>query len=172
MCCASGVGNSGTDSSDIINVYRINLPTYIMDLCQERVHAGRRPGSPPETYSYKLCFSLENFLYLFKRIMNPTENVLCPEYRKRQLTYLMDVASRLASKRCYTVKMERRLGNRDAETGLVEACGACTIFGRNKLYPTIYIDSTRDVIFDLSITGDRTIDGERNFKTVLRSIMN
>ena len=64
--------------------------------------------------------------------MNPTENVLCPEYRKHQLTDLMDVVSLLTSKRCYTVKMERRLGNPYAETGLVEACGACTNCGRKK----------------------------------------
>ena len=139
-----------------------------MDLCQERGHAGRRPGALPKTYYYKLCFSLEIFLYIFKRIMNPTENVLCPEYRKRQLTYLMDVASRLASKRCYTVKMERRLGNPDVETGLVEACGACANCGRSKLCPTISIDSTKYMIFYFFITGDHTTDGERTFKTVLQ----
>ena len=72
-----------------------------------------RPGALPETYSYRICFSLENFLYIFKRIMNPTENVLCPEYGKDQLTDLMDVTSLLASKRCYTVKMERRLEKPD-----------------------------------------------------------
>ena len=49
--------------------------------------------------------------------MNPTENVLCPEYRKHHLTDLMDDASLLASKHCYTVKTERTLGNLDAETG-------------------------------------------------------
>ena len=68
--------------------------------------------------------------------------------------------------------MERRLRNTDADTSLVEACGACTNCGRKKLYPTIYIDSTRDIIFDFFITGDHTIDGERTFKTVLQSIMN
>ena len=64
--------------------------------------------------------------------------------------------------------MERRLGNPDVETGLVEACGDYTNCGRNKLHPTIYIDSTRDMIFDLLITGDHTIDGESTFKTVLQ----
>ena len=68
--------------------------------------------------------------------------------------------------------MKRRIGNPDAETGLVEACGACKNCGRNKLYPTISINSTRDMIFDLFITGDHTIDGERIFKTVFQSIMN
>ena len=91
--------------------------------------------------------------------MNPTENVLCPEYRKHQITDLMDVAPLLDSKRCYTVEMERRLGNPDDETGLVEACGACKNCGRNKLHPTISIDSTMDMIFYLFITGDHTIDG-------------
>ena len=99
--------------------------------------------------------------------MNPTENVLCPEYRKHQLTDLMYVVSLLASKRCYTVKMGRRLGNPDVETGLVQDCGACTNIGRNKLYATISIDLTRDMIFDLFITGYHTIDGDRTFKTVL-----
>ena len=59
----------------------------------------------------------------------------------------MDVASLLASKHCYTAEMERRLGNPDVETGLVEACGACTDCGRKTLYPTISIDLTRDIIF-------------------------
>ena len=68
--------------------------------------------------------------------------------------------------------MKRIIGNPDAETGLVEACGACKNCGRNKLYPTISINSTRDMIFDLFITGDHTIDGESTFKTVLQSIMN
>ena len=80
----------------------------------------------------------------------------------------MDVASILASKRCYNVEMERILGNPDVGTGLVEASGACTNCGRNKLYPTISIDSTMDMIFYLFITGDHTIDDERTFKTVLQ----
>ena len=80
----------------------------------------------------------------------------------------MDVASLLASKRCYTVEMGRRLGNPDSETGLVEACGACKNCGRKTLYPTISIDSTRGVIFDFFITGDHTIDGDCTFKTVLQ----
>ena len=84
----------------------------------------------------------------------------------------MDVASLLASKICYTVKMERRLGNPDVETGLVEACGACANCGRSKLCPTISIDSTKYMIFYFFITGDHTIDGECTFKTVLQSIMN
>ena len=103
-----------------------------MDLCQERGHAGRGPGASPKNYYYKLCFSLEMFLYLFKRIINPTGNVLCPEYSKHQLIDLMYVASLLAPKRCYTVDMDRIFGNPDAETGLVEACGACTNCGRKK----------------------------------------
>ena len=84
----------------------------------------------------------------------------------------MDVASLLASKLCYTVKMEIRLGNPYVETGLVEACGACANCGRSKLCPTISIDSTKYMIFYFFITGDHTIDGERTFKTVLQSIMN
>ena len=135
LCCTSGVGNAGINSPDIRTVYRIDFPPSIMYICQERGRAGRRPGALPETYSYKLFFSLENFLYLFKRIINPTENVLCPDYRKHQLTYLIYVASLLASKLCYTAEMERRLGNPDVETGLVEACGACTNCGR-KNYTT------------------------------------
>ena len=98
--------------------------------------------------------------------MNPTEKLLCPEYRKHHLTDLMDVASILAYKRCYNVEMERILGNPDVGTGLVEASGACTNCGRIKLYPTISIGSTRDMIFDLFITGDHTINGDRTFKTV------
>ena len=104
--------------------------------------------------------------------MNPKKNVLCPEYRKHQLTDLIYVASLLSSKSCCTVKTDRRLGKPDVETGLVEACGACNTCGRNKLYSTISIDSTRSMIFDLFITRDHTIDGERTFKTVLQSIMN
>ena len=143
-----------------------------MDICQERGHAGRCPGALPETYSYKLCFSLESFLYNFKRRMNPTKKVLCPEYRNHQLTDLMDVSSLPAPKLCYNSKTERMIGNPDVETGLVEACGACTNSGRKKEYHTISIDLTGNMIFDLFITEDHTIDGDHTFKNVLQSIMN
>ena len=56
LCCKIVFGNAGIDSPDIINLYRIHFPPSIVDICQERGCAGRRPGASPETYSWKAMF--------------------------------------------------------------------------------------------------------------------
>ena len=44
LCCTSGVWNAGIDSPGIITMYRIGFPPSILDLCQERGRADRRPA--------------------------------------------------------------------------------------------------------------------------------
>ena len=71
MCTSSGVGNAGIDSSTIGVIYRLGMPESVLDLYQEKGHAGRYPHS----------LAVDNkLIYLFSPSMNPQEVVLNDNY--------------------------------------------------------------------------------------------
>ncbi len=77
--CKSGVGNAGIDSPDIRAVFRLDFPPSIIDVCQEKGHAGRHPNALSEDYTYYIAFSLKSFIHLFKRIHDPDNKVIDSE---------------------------------------------------------------------------------------------
>jgi hypothetical protein len=107
LVCTSGVGNVGIDSPDIRAVYRLEYPPSVIDFIQEMGRAGRRIGHNPKDYSYNVYFSIDNFLHLFERTMNPDENYNDPSYRKEVVSNLMEMAKILVlSRYCFYVCIE------------------------------------------------------------------
>ena len=173
LCCTSGVGNAGIDSPDIRAVYRIDFPPSVVDICQERGRAGRRPNALPTTHWYKLLFSLESFLYLFKRIHDPKEKDFSNDYRAILLSDLLAVTSLICSKRCYVLQLEEKMGNpvEKDESSTEDSCGFCTNCIGKKNFPIIQKHSTCNMLFDLFVAGDNKIDVEHTYENVMEAIV-
>lgn len=107
LCTTSGVGNAGIDSPDVRCVYRIDFPPSVHGFVQEKGHAGCRLDASPSDYSYHVCISIESLLYLFKRILNPAEEVNKDNYCSRQVEDLLQMAQLIAAQtKCYTIAFE------------------------------------------------------------------
>ena len=152
LCATSGVGNAGIDSPDIRSVYRIDFPPSLLDLVQERGRAGRRSGAISADYNYHVCISIESFLYLFKRILNPDEKVNQESYRQRQIDDLIEVATILLSSKCYAVAFETKLGNTFGPSVEIPPCNDCPGCHEIKLFPKLNRDGVVEVLFNYFIT--------------------
>ena len=174
LCSTSGVGNAGIDSPDIRAVYRIEFPPSVVDICQERGRAGRRSDALPTTHWYKLLFSLESFLYLFKRIHDPQEKDLSNDYRAILLNDLLAVTGFICSNRCYVLQLEEKMGNPFVkyESSTEDSCGFCTNCIGKKNFPILQKQSTCNMLFDLFVAGDNKIDVEYTYENVMEAIVN
>ena len=152
LCATSGVGNAGIDSPDIRSVYRIDFPPSILDMVQERGRAGRRPGASSLDYNYHVCISIESFLFLFKRILNPNEKFNNESYRQRQIDDLLHVANVIISKQCYAVAFETQLGNPFSASIELPPCYDCPSCLEIKLFPKLNRQGVVEVLFDYFIT--------------------
>ena len=170
MCATSGVGNAGIDSSRIGVVYRLGMPKSILDLYQEKGRAGRYQDSLAMDNSYLLCFSIEDLLYLFRRSMNPKEQVLNEQYRKQKVDALLTVAKVLASDICMAVHVESILGNPDRSDEPSLACGNWPVCRNDKLFITINKEGTKSVLFELFIVGEQAIQERITLKTLVNAI--
>lgn len=57
-----GVTNTGFNSPDVYGVGCAKFPPTLVDVLQEKVHAGRRPTSSPARDWYSVCISLETYV--------------------------------------------------------------------------------------------------------------
>ena len=128
LCATSGVGNAGIDCPDVRAVYRIDFPPSILDIAQEKGRAGRRADATPENFHYFLSYSLESFLYLFKRVLDPAEEYVNDSYRDTQISELLQVAKVLITPNtCIPYSLEHLMGRPDCnEIHDTPFCGACT----------------------------------------------
>ena len=157
LCATSGVGNAGIDSPNIRAVYRIDFPPSILDMVQERGRAGRRPGSTSANYNYHVCISLESFLYLFKRILDPKELVNDESYRERQIDDLLQVANVIISGKCYAAAFETLLGNPTCPSVPIPPCLDCPACTAAKLFPKLNSKGVVEVLFDYFITSSTSV---------------
>ena len=157
LCATSGVGNAGIDSPDIRAVYRIDFPPSILDMVQERGRAGRRPDATSMNYNYYVCISLESFLYLFNRILNPSFLVNDETYRTRQINDLLQVANIFVSGKCYAVAFETLLGNPCSPSVDLPRCLDCPACREIKLFPKLNRQGVVEVLFDYFITSSTAI---------------
>ena len=168
LCATSGVGNAGIDSPDIRAVYRIDFPPSVLDFVQEKGRAGRRPGALPKDFSYHVCISLESFLFLFKRILNLSEEVNDESYRLRQVQDLIEVAKIMTSKvgTCYSCAFEILMGNPSSTDIPNIRCGNCPSCRNEKLFPPINREGVVEVIMDLFVFSSvryKTLDAVIEF---------
>ena len=81
MCTTSGIGNAGIDSSKISVVYRLGMPESISGFYQEKGCSGCNANALAMENCYVLCFSIEDFIYLYRRTMDPDESILNKDFR-------------------------------------------------------------------------------------------
>jgi hypothetical protein len=62
LTATSGAANAGLDSPDVYGVGRAEFPPTLVDVLQEKGHAGRRPTASPATDWYLVCLSLETYV--------------------------------------------------------------------------------------------------------------
>jgi superfamily II DNA helicase RecQ len=72
LTATSGATNAGLDSPDVYGVGRSEFPPTLVDVLQEKGRAGRRPTASPATDWYLVCFSLETYVYLLRRMVEPS----------------------------------------------------------------------------------------------------
>lgn len=154
LCATSGVGNVGIDSPDIRGVFRLEFPPSIMDLVQEKGRAGRRPIADPSNFGYTLYFSIESYLYIFERTMNPKEKFIDESYRQAVINDALEVAQMFSvHRKCYYVALEEMLGNPyleiDRSNDALPPCAICPFCRKEKLFPIINRPGTERVLFDI-----------------------
>jgi len=131
LCATSGVGNAGIESPDVHSVYRVDFPPSILDIAQEKGRAGRRPGASSNDFHYVVCYSLETYLYLFKRTLKPDGDYVKESYRKTQIRELLQVAKVLITPNtCIPYCLENQMGRPGCDdihnTPFCDACTNCT----------------------------------------------
>ena len=157
MCATSGVGNVGVDSPHIRAVFRMDCPPSILDFVQECGRAGRVQFQQPLKYSYNVWFSLESFLYLYERAMDPNNTNIDPTFSKDEVDGLFEVGRLLVLQdRCFYLAIENHLGNPSIviDNTRQTPCRICP-FCRNRdgngnetpIVPPMHQAGTRQVIF-------------------------
>ena len=152
LCATSGVGNVGLDSPQIRNVLRMDLPSSPLDFVQEIGRAGRVIPPDPDNFSYILYFSLENFIYIFERCMNPEQSYHDESFRMIEVDNLYAMARIVVlSKQCYYVASEFIFGNpwsENTETAPHE-CGICPYCRNEILFPSLNRSGVENVFFNV-----------------------
>ena len=168
MCSTSGVANAGIDCKDVRAVFRLDLPSSVFDLVQEMGRAGRRDNATGEHYHYHLFFSIENLIYLYKRIMSPDEECDDPTYREVQICDLFDVISILANPfQCHKQLIEMLLGDPDDDASHepFPSCGYCSVCNHNvEMWPALCMEGCQLVLSDVfsSIQGNKNLNNITN----------
>ena len=161
LCATSGVVNVGIDSPNIRAAHRIDFPPSILDIFQERGRARRQPDAKNDNYSCNLCFSLEKFLCLFKRI-HDKEEVIQKSYRQEKEDDLFQVTQLLASSsQCHYVDFEKLLYKTEGDQSSAPNCRVCPNYSENYVFPTLNRNGVKKVLFDLLVDVDHCIRSER-----------
>ena len=125
LCATSGVGNVGIDSKEIRSVFRLEFPPSILDFVQEMGRAGRVQVADPGNYSYTVYYSIDSFLYLYERALDPDNPMNDDAYRKEEVESLFEVGKMLVfQNECFYVTTEKHLGNPEVQMNdsLFEPC--------------------------------------------------
>lgn len=67
------IPNTKIDCEDFRFMFQLDLPTSVWDFAQELGPAGRASHITSNDYTYFLFFSLQDVIYLFKRMNNTSE---------------------------------------------------------------------------------------------------
>ena len=160
LCATSGVGNAGIDCPDVRAVYRIDFPPSILDMAQEKGRAGRRPGASADDFHYILCYSLETYLYLFKRILEPADEHVNESFRRTQISDLLQVAKVLITPNtCIPHSLENLMGHPESdEVHDMPFCGACTNCTQKKSeFEHISREGITGILLDLFISSSEEL---------------
>ena len=130
----------------------MDLPSSPLDFVQEIGRAGRVIPPDPDNFSYILYFSLENFIYIFERCMNPEQSYHDESFRMIEVDNLYAMARIVVlSKQCYYVASEFIFGNpwsENTETAPHE-CGICPYCRNEILFPSLNRSGVENVFFNV-----------------------
>ena len=152
LCATSGVGNVGLDSPQIRNVLRMDLPPRDWS-------SGRVISPDPDNFSYILYFSLENFISIFERCMNPEQSYHDESFQLKEVDNLYAMASIVVlSKQCYYVASEFIFGNPYSVNADMapQECGICPYCRNEILFPSLNRSGVENVFFNVFIQAEMT----------------
>ena len=178
LCATSGVANVGIDSRDIRAVYRLEFPASMLDYVQESGRAGRQAVLDAENNIYTVYYSIETFLYIYERAMDPDEHCIDDGYRQVEVSDAIEVAKLLLlEKECYHIQIERYFCNPETlhqTANVVLRCGSLCPFcrGEQHFVPAINREGLTIVLFDLfnSPPSTTNIIGENKPWTLLHLV--
>ena len=81
----SGVRNVGLDSPSLKLVFRYDFPSSVFGIMQETGRAGRVPNENPLLHSHYISHSLEGFMCLRERTMDPNNELIDESHRFEQV---------------------------------------------------------------------------------------
>ena len=191
LIATAGSAGAGLDCPEVHLVVRDGLPVSVLDLLQELGIAGRRDGASPDTDKFVIMVSLNDYLYLLRRIYDEKEEdtgtigkkenkKLLPdrEVRQLQVNRLNKLVSILCLKReCLHLELERLNSNPllqefDNDTPCENACPQCT-GDFNRIFPQVRKAGVIKFLVDKVVRnsqGDRTamelVDLLINYKDV------
>jgi len=153
LCATSGVGNVGIDSPNIRKVFRLEFPPSALDFVQEIGRAGRVLPPNPAIYAYHLFFSIESFIYIYERSMNPDEEIIDNDFRQEQVDNLFEMARILIlNTSCYYIAIEDLFGNPyviDTVPFHRQPCGMCPYCRNELVVPPVRKIGIEKVLFDI-----------------------
>ncbi len=170
LFATSGVGNAGIDSPDVRCVFRLDFPASLVDICQERGRAGRRPNAHPANFKYVVCINLDSYLNIFRRIHNPDQPLLSPDYKEQQLANLAYAAKMMTSRYCYSLFLENAMGKQTSPMEALPACGLCANCTQKPIVPPIHAGGCSTLFFDILAAGQRTINELRTVDNVVCAV--
>ena len=130
LCATSGVGNAGINCRDVRIVYCMDFPPSLLDIAQEKGRAGRRPDAVANDYHYIMCYSLDSLLHLYKRILDPKEELINESYHSKMLNDISGVAKlHVMPNVCLSTSLELVMGrpcNRSNPIPNLPRCDSCS----------------------------------------------
>jgi hypothetical protein len=163
LAATSGAANAGLDDPEVYGVTRIDFPPSILDIKQEKGRAGRRPGATPDWNWYVLCFSLESFIVLLKRMWDTPirESVYLTQAQLEiEIAFLLFVLP----ERCLQVSLEMSLANpfsvpSIAPTACGNACAYCA-GTYDTLFPPLVKTGVQSVLLQVFLGPDSATTAE------------
>jgi hypothetical protein len=175
LSATSGAANAGIDSAKVFGVFRVDFPPNMVDMKQEGGRAGRRPPGATVEDFYCVMLSLEGFLHLYLRILNPNEEVHDGSYRKQQLDDLLSTLCFLVLPTgCFHVYFEEEFSSPFLTVPVApepchDRCSYCD-GTYDATFPRIARQGVVTVFFGLLIVGPNVILDLRRIQTVIDSI--
>jgi superfamily II DNA helicase RecQ len=154
LVATSGAANAGIDDPEVHGVCRLEFPPSIIDVNQEKGRAGRRSHAKPSSDWYLLCFSLESYVVLLKRLHDtPAANKQIPYFKTQEADMQDCLTAFILPQHCQQAWMEVKQSNPYVPlsrhpVACLDACAYC--LGRYKtMFPTLIRSGVQTVFLQL-----------------------
>eukprot|EP00957_Ditylum_brightwellii_P076378 5805258-Ditylum_brightwellii.AAC.1 len=127
-CCVpqAVLETNGLTQLKFVLAITIDFPPSILDMIQELGHVAQNHAALVQNYSYRVYYSLGHFIYSFKCIHDPKEEVIDSTYMAEQVNDLMEVLQMIRSNNCcYFEERELLLGDPAKSQETAGKCNQC-----------------------------------------------